>query len=69
MFNEPRSEIDPGIGFASASGIGLVEVTESGSVIPYKFLQNSQAERVPIFLAASTQSLAQQIAENLFDQA
>jgi len=66
MFNEPRSEIDPGIGFARTSGIGLFEVTESGSVIPYKFLQNSQAERVPIFLAASTQSLAQKVAENLF---
>ena len=61
MFGEPRSEIDPGLAFAWASGYETFSVSESGSPGTYRFAPARQAERVPFFVAACTKGLAEDI--------
>ncbi|MDO8470473.1 MAG: hypothetical protein Q7S63_00670 [bacterium] len=62
MFNEPRSEIDPGLAFAEASGLTLFSVEANGRLIPYSFQAGQSAGRVPFFIAACSDDLARDIA-------
>ncbi len=62
MFNEPRSEIDPGLAFAWAAGYPAFSVQEDGTLQPYRFVPDEQAKRVPLFIAACTTELAENIA-------
>lgn len=62
MFREPRSEIDPGLGFASVAGLTLVSVGLDGALIPYQYDPRRQRTgRVSFFVAACTKELAQEI--------
>ncbi len=61
MYDEPRSEIDPGLGFAAASGVGVYSVSENGDLAHYEFDPVRSAERVPWLIAACTEALAQDI--------
>lgn len=61
MFDEPRSEIDPGLAFAQVSGFPVVSVRDDGTCENYQFLPDKQSERVPFFVAAATDELVRAI--------
>lgn len=61
MFQEPRSEIDPGLAFAESASFPVFSVKEDGTLQPYQFIPGKQAERVLFFIAACTQELAKRI--------
>ena len=61
MVNEPRSEIDPGLGFAYYSGYPVYEVNSNNQLIPYEFNPELKSERTKILLASCTPELANEI--------
>ncbi len=61
MFDEPRSEVDPGMGFAARSGVCLFEAGPDGILAEYKLSPGSSDGRAPFFIAACTEELAQGI--------
>lgn len=65
MFDEPRSEIDPGMGFAARSGVGLFEAGPDGALEGYRLSPDNRDGRAPFFIAACTEELAQGIAAGL----
>lgn len=66
MPDEPRSEIDPGLGFAEATGLALCEIKEDGMLTPYHFKPELfSTGRVTRFIAASTMELAEAIVQEL----
>ena len=65
MFDEPRSEVDPGMGFAARSGVKLFEVGASGVLTEYRFSAEERDGRSPFFIAACTTELAQDIVAEL----
>ena len=65
MFDEPRSEIDPGLGLAWASGYQVFEVQPNGTLEQYRFIPSRYQERVPILLAACTRELAENIVSEM----
>ncbi len=65
MFDEPRSEVDPGLGFAARSGVHLFEVGDDGDLEEYRFSARDRAGRSPFFVAACTTELAQSIVAEL----
>ena len=62
MYDEPRTEIDPGLGFATAGGFGVYSVSPGGDLRPYCFEPERSSERVPWLIAACTEALARDIA-------
>ncbi len=65
MFDEPRSEIDPGMGFAARSGLKLFEVGPESLLSEYRFSAEHRADRSPFFIAACTAELARNIVAEL----
>lgn len=61
MFDEPRSEIDPGFAIAKAAGCLVGEVDEKGNWKEYEFIPGRQHEKVPLFIAAATPELRDEI--------
>ena len=61
MFDEPRSEIDPGLAFPWAAGYPVYSVDGEGQLAPYSFRLGTQGDRVPFFISACTHELAQEI--------
>ena len=61
MFNEPRSEVDPGLGFAWAAKLGVYSVSEDGTLTDYRFVPGESSGRVPWLVAACTRGLAEDI--------
>jgi fructose-1,6-bisphosphatase/inositol monophosphatase family enzyme len=61
MFEEPRSEIDPGLAFAWAAGFPVYSVDGGGRLRPYRFVPGAQADREPFLVAACTPQLAAEI--------
>lgn len=61
MFDEPRSEIDPGFPIAQNAGCKIVSVQPDGTCLDYQFLQDKQEERVGLLIATSTPQLCQQL--------
>lgn len=68
MFDEPHSEILPGLPLAFASGCTLISVNEDGSYLDYRFnpefIGNPDLYThgtVPLFIAAATVELAEEI--------
>jgi len=57
MFDEPRSEIDPGFPIAKAAGCQIVSVNSDGSYDNYQFLPGKQHEKVDLLIAATTPEL------------
>lgn len=62
MFDEPRTEIDPGLPLALAAGCTVVSVNPDGSFEEYRFDPNQHREgRIPLFIAACTPKIRDQI--------
>ena len=65
MFDEPRSEVDPGLGFAARSGLALFETGRDGSLEAYRFSSEDRAGRSALFVAACTTELAHRVVAEL----
>lgn len=61
MFDEPRTEIDPGLGFAWASGLKVYSVSHKGILNEYTFEPEKSLERIPWFIASCTEDFAKDI--------
>ena len=57
MFNEPRSEIDPGFPIAKKAGCSVVSVDSDGRYRDYEFLPGRQHDKVDLLIAAATSEL------------
>ncbi len=57
MFNEPRSEIDPGFAIAKKAGCQIVSVNSDGTREDYKFIPGKQHDKVGLLVAAATPEL------------
>jgi len=57
MFNEPRSEIDPGFPIAKAAGCPVVSVDSDGSYQDYEFIPGKQHDKVDLLIATATPQL------------
>ena len=65
MYDEPRTEIDPGLGFASICELGVFSVSSRGDLTDYRFEPERSSERVPWLIAACTKELAAEIARTI----
>lgn len=61
MFDEPRSEIDPGLTLAKAAGCEVVTVKPDGTFEDYQFTPGRQHETVGLLVAACTPELRDEI--------
>jgi len=61
MFDEPRSEIDPGFPMAKKAGCSIVSVNSDGSYRDYQFIPGKQHDKVDLFIAAATPELRDQL--------
>ncbi|MDP2909683.1 MAG: inositol monophosphatase family protein [bacterium] len=61
MFNEPRSEIDPGFPIAKASGCQVVSVDSDGRYRDYEFLPGRQHDKVDLLIASATPEIRDQL--------
>ncbi len=61
MFDEPRSEIDPGFSIAKAAGCTIGSIDENGGWRDYIFIPGKQHEKVPFLVATSTPELRDEI--------
>lgn len=61
MFDEPRSEIDPGLSLARTAGCEVVSVRPDGSYEEYQFTPSRQHETVDLLVAACTPQLRDEI--------
>jgi fructose-1,6-bisphosphatase/inositol monophosphatase family enzyme len=68
MFNEPRSEVDPGLAFASAAGYPVVSVLPGGSFEAYRFEPGKTAGRVQLLVAACTEDMARSVIDTIFSK-
>lgn len=61
MFDEPRSEIDPGFPIAKAAGCQVVTVDSDGIYKDYEFLPGRQHDKVDLLIASSTPELRDEL--------
>jgi len=61
MFDEPRSEIDPGFPIAKAAGCSVVSVDSDGSYKDYEFIPGRQHDKVDLLIAAATLGLRDEL--------
>jgi len=61
MFNEPRSEIDPGFPIAKAAGCSIVSVDSDGKYKDYQFIPGRQHDKVDLLIAACTPELRDEL--------
>jgi len=61
MFNEPRSEIDPGFVIAKKAGCPVVTIDVDGSYKDYEFLPGRQHDKVDLLIASSTPELRDEL--------
>ena len=57
IFDEPRSEIDPGFPIAKFAGCSVVSVDSDGKYRDYEFLPGRQHDKVDLLIATSTPEL------------
>lgn len=57
MFDEPRSEIDPGFTIAKRAGCQIVSVDSDGNYQNYQFIPGRQHDKVDLLIATSTPQL------------
>lgn len=57
MFDEPRSEIDPGFPIAKAAGCSVVSVDSDGRYEDYRFIPGKQHDKVDLLIATSTNEI------------
>lgn len=61
MFDEPRSEIDPGFPIAKRAGCSVVSVDSDGSYQDYQFIPGRQHDKVDLLIAAATPQLRDEL--------
>ncbi|PIR72313.1 MAG: hypothetical protein COU42_01745 [Candidatus Nealsonbacteria bacterium CG10_big_fil_rev_8_21_14_0_10_36_24] len=61
MFNEPRSEIDPGFPIAKKAGCQIISVDSDGNHQDYQFIPGRQHDKVDLLIAVSTSELRDQL--------
>ena len=61
MFDEPRSEIDPGFPIAKKAGCQIVTVNSDGSYKDYEFIPGRQHDKVGLLIATSTPQLRDEL--------
>ena len=61
MFNEPRSEIDPGFPIAKNSGCQIISVDSDGNYQDYQFIPGEQHGKVDLLIATATPQLRDQL--------
>jgi len=61
MFNEPRSEIDPGFMIAKKAGCSVVAIDVDGSYKDYEFVPGRQHDKVDLLIASSTPELRDEL--------
>ncbi len=61
MFNEPRSEIDPGFPIAKKAGCSVVSVDSDGRYKDYEFIPGRQHDKVDLLIATSTPELRDEL--------
>ena len=61
MFNEPRSEIDPGFMIAKKAGCSVVTIDVDGSYKDYEFVPGRQHDKVDLLIASSTPELRNEL--------
>ncbi len=64
-FDEPVSEIDPGLAFAHFAGYPVFDVRNDGTLEPHAFVPSRMAERTPLLITACTEDLAQELAAEI----
>lgn len=57
MFDEPRSEVDPGFVIAKNAGCQIVSVNSDGTCNDYEFIPARQHDKVGLLVAAATSEL------------
>ena len=61
MFDEPRSEIDPGFAIAKKAGCEVVSVNSDGSFEDYQFIPGKQHDKVDFLVATTTVELRDEL--------
>jgi fructose-1,6-bisphosphatase/inositol monophosphatase family enzyme len=61
MFNEPRSEIDPGFPIAKAAGCPVVSVDSDGKYQDYEFIPGQQHDKVGLLIATAIPELRDEL--------
>lgn len=61
MFDEPRSEIDPGFLIAKNAGCQVVTIGVDGSYKDYEFIPGRQHDKVDLLIATSTPQLRDEL--------
>ena len=61
MFNEPRSEIDPGFPIAKAAGCSVVSVDSDGSYRDYEFIPGKQHDKVDLLIVTANSELRDEL--------
>jgi len=61
MFDEPRSEIDPGYSIAKRAGCEIVSIDSDGSCRDYEFIPGKQHDKVGLFIATCTPELRDEL--------
>jgi len=61
MFDEPRSEIDPGFPIAKKAGCSVVSVNSNGSYQDYQFIPGKQHDKVDLLIATTTPELRDEL--------
>ena len=61
MFDEPRSEIDPGFPIAKSAGCQVVAVDSDGRYQDYEFIPGRQHDKIDLLIATSTPELRDQL--------
>ena len=61
MFDEPRSEIDPGFPIAKKTGCQIVSVDSDGNYTDYKFVPGKQHDKVDLLIATATPELRDEL--------
>ena len=68
MFNEPRSEIDPGFPIAKKAGCQVVSVDSDGKYQDYQFLPGRQHDKVDLLIAASNVEIRDQLIKHYVEK-
>lgn len=61
MFDEPRSEIDPGFSIAKKAGCPVVTIDTDGSYKDYEFLPGRQHDKVDLLIAAANAKIRDEL--------
>lgn len=61
MFNEPRSEIDPGFPIAKNAGCQIISVDSDGNYQDYQFIPGEQHGKVDLLIATATPQIRDQL--------